>query len=185
MLNRYGLFDITKFLREQDEPPPGGEGQAPEGEAPPPPEDPDEKIDAARADNQAQDLASFRKTHADLIYRIAQENDPSDFGWETSLQTLQQKFEKSGNDEPLFAIFDPATSGLSGREHLSLIASMQHHGRVSGNEIRFQSAGDASEFAEIAPSLRNDLEFEVSRANPSVVQFRAASETSNEDQPTG
>ena len=37
MLNRYGLVDIEKILREQDAPPPEGAPPAPEGGAPPAP----------------------------------------------------------------------------------------------------------------------------------------------------
>lgn len=196
MLNRYGLVDINKILKEQEpgeEPPPEAspEEEQPAGEeeggepAPPAPpaEDPDEKIDKARDENQAQDLASFRKKHSDIIYRVAQENDPADYGWINSLASLQQKFEKSGNDEPFFMIFDPATSGLSGRKHLSFVASMQHRGRVSGNKIRFLSAGDASEFVEEVPAIRDDLEFKISESDPTVVEFKTAAQEQSEAPP--
>lgn len=188
MLNRFGLVDIDKILREQGEGDPAGppdQAGAPPGGAPPDqaPEDPNEKIDQAREKNQATDLVSFRRKHADLIYRVAQQNDPADYGWLTSLQSLQEKFEESGNDEPFFVLFDPQTSGLSGSRHLSLIASM-HRGRLAGSRIQFPSGGEAAEFAEKAGEVRDDLEFTTDEQDPTVVRFQQAQQAEPETSPS-
>lgn len=184
MLNRYGLIDIDKILREQGEDPAGqDQAGAPPEDAPPaePPEDPDEKIDSARQKNQDTDLGDFRKKHATLIYQIAQNNDPGDYGRNTSMQSLRQKFEDSGIDKPFFVLFDPQTSGLSGSKHLSLIASM-HRGRLSGSKIQFPSGGEAAEFAEKAGEVRDDLEFTTDEQDPTVVKFQQAQEEPEEPQ---
>jgi hypothetical protein len=188
MLNRYGLFDIEKFLREQDEPQPADAMQS--GVAPPlpppppasPPEDPDEKIDQARQKNQDADLVDFRRRHADEIYSIAHgDDDPGDdFGRNASLRSLQQKFDTSGVDQPFFVLFDPATTGMDGQRHLALIADLHHEGRIVKDTAKFHSAGDASAFAEWAPSIRPDLSFEVDEQDrTSVVVTPAAPEPSS------
>lgn len=176
MLNRYGLFDIEKFLREQDEPSPQEPAPAPEAApAPPPEEDPDEKIDNARAKNQDADLVDFRKRHADLIYQIANAYGSEDrrVDNDTFLRALKQKFDTSGVDQPLFVLFDPETTGLKGPQHLALIAALHHDGEVKGGQVRFHSAGDASSFAEYAPSIRGDISFEVDENDRTVVKVGA------------
>jgi hypothetical protein len=184
MLNRYGLFDIEKFLREQDEPqapavaPP--EGAPPAAPAPPapPPEDPDERIDKARQKNQDADLVDFRKRHGDLIYQVAnaygsksQRIDANAF-----VRDLKQRFDRSGVDKPFFVLFDPATTGLDGDRHLSFIAAMHHEGVASGSQVTFHSAGDAASFAENAALIRDDLSFEVDGQDATVVNVASAQE---------
>jgi hypothetical protein len=178
MLNRYGLIDIDKILREQgeEEQPAGDPGAAPpEAAAPPPPEeDPDEKIDAAREKSQDPDLAEFRQNHAAIIYRIAHDRgEAHEYSRNAAIRSLQQKFETSGVQKPFFIVFDPQTSGLKGGRHLSLIAALHHFGKVSGGKIKFRNAGNAASFAENAPALRDDLEFEVGE-DPTTVKFRQA-----------
>jgi len=185
MLNRYGLIDIDKILREQGEEQPAGQdpAAAPEAVAPPPePESPDEKIDKARNKDQDADLAGFRRKHADIIYHVSRSRDQDDYGRNSSLRSLQAKFEDSGIDEPFFMIFDPATTGLSGRNHLAMIASLLHNGKLSGGGIKFSNAGDASLFAEKAPEIRDDLAFEVGTQDPTTVSYKQAAEEQPEEQ---
>jgi len=174
MLNRYGLIDIDKLLREQGEEQPAGQdpGAAPPEEAPPPPakKDPVEKMDQA----QNEDLAEFRKKHAGIIYRVSRSRDQDDYGRNSSIRSLQSKFEDSGIDEPFFMLFDPETTGLRGRRHLALIASLLHNGRISGGRAKFRNAGDASLFAEKVPEIRDDLAFEVGEQDPTTVTFKRA-----------
>lgn len=171
MLNRYGLIDVDA-LREAAE----AAEEEPAGEGPPPPEgdDPTETLDKAKSDNQSSDLDQFRSEHKDVIYRISRSRDSNDYGRNTELQMLRSKFNKSGVDKPFFVVFDPATSGLKGRSHLSLIASLHHGGTVSGSTVRFLSAGDATEFAAKAPEIRDDLSFEVGQTDPTTVGFKQA-----------
>jgi hypothetical protein len=178
MLNRYGLFefDMEKFLREQDEPQDPATAGAPPATPPPPAEDPNEKIDKAREKNEGDDLASFRKQHADTIYQIADAYGDKDREVDTdaSLRDLRQKFDTSGADDSFFVLFDPATSGLDGPKHLSLIAWLHHNGDVTGNQVKFHSAGDASSFVEGASSIRPDLALEVNPRDPTAVTVSSA-----------
>jgi len=159
MLNRYGLIDIDKILREQGGEPAGADPQA--VAAPPPPEeDPNEKIDKTRRESNNSDLDDFRKEHADTIYNIVKSGGETSYNRNATLRELRAKFENSGVDKPFIAVFSRETTGLDGTKHLSLLASLHHDGKLSGNKIVFQSPGDASSFAEVAQELRDDLSFE-------------------------
>ena len=184
MLNRSGLIDMDKILREQGEEMPAGGPPPEEGPPPPPEEDPDEKVDKVRDDSNSSDLADFRKEHSDIIYRIAHTGagGPQDFNRNAEMRSLQRKFETSGVDDPFFLAFDPQTSGLSGTRHLSMIASLSK-GSLSGGRIKFQNSGAASTFAEKVPEIRDDLAFEVSEQDPTVVSFTKAQEEQPEEQP--
>jgi hypothetical protein len=176
MLNRYGLVDIDKILKEQgEEQPAGADPQA--GAAPPPPppppeeEDPNEKIEKTKADSNESDLADFRKKHSDMIYSVVKQSGGDRYNRDLTMRGLRAKFENSGVDKPFIAVFDRATTGLDGTKHLGFIASLHHEGKLSGNKIVFQSPGDASSFAEVAQELRDDLTFETDERDRTVVKF--------------
>ena len=199
MLNRYGLIDIEKILREQGElPPDAGASPAPDAGAAPPPapaESPDDKIKMVKDKGREEDLATFRRKHADAIYRLVQAHknyqkagsgatdrdtlNPgvSDrYSFNTQNQNLRAKFEDSGIDAPFIAILSTESTGLEGDRHIRFLTAI-HGGHAGGaGRYMFRSPGAAQEFAETVGELRSDLAFEVSKGDPRVVTYRDAPE---------
>lgn len=161
MLNRYGLFDITKWMSEQEAPqgiPPATSGDSaaalpPDASAPPAPEEgPDEKIEKQKKEANTDDLASFRRKHAAVIYQLTKGGDNA------SLRELRDKFSESGIDKPFITIFNQSATGMEGSKHIARLASL--HGGSSGQgRAEFQSPGSAQEFADALNDLYDDQEF--------------------------
>jgi len=211
MLNRYGLIDIDKILREQLEPPPpdggplppqgGGDG-SPSDPPPdaPPAESSDEKLKKQKDTARDEDLVAFRRKHGDAIYRVVQAYknyrkadtgaraypDPSvdsRYSFNTQNQSLKSKFEDEGGGSPYMAAFDQETTGLQGDMHIRFLAAI-HGGRAGGRgRLGFHSPGAASEFAEIAGQLRPDLAFEVQRGDPRFVGYTNQTEQDEVPEP--
>jgi hypothetical protein len=202
MLNRYGLFDIEKLLREQGEPP------APAPQAAPPPAPPEEDPDDKRRDslNKArdEDLDEFRKDHSDAIYRVVQtylaykksgrkQQDPrivdqsanERYAFSTELQGLKDKFDGAGIDAPVIAAFDSDTTGLHGNGHIAMLAGIAGakftaHGEDEGR-LEFNTPGEAREFGETVDAMRDDIEFAADKNEPTVLNFSPAPEEKPEE----
>ena len=201
MLNRYGLIDIDKILREQDEPPPEGGGPPPAGgeqPAPPPEEDPDEKIKVSKDKAKEEDLVEFRRQHADAIYRLVQAyrnyrksdtggnaypdtSADSRYSFDTQIRSLKSKYEDAGIDAPFIIVFNEGATGLEGDIHLRFLTAI-HGGRAGGRgRFMFQSPGAAAEFVEAAEALRDDLDFEAEKGDPRIVSYKAHVEEPEEE----
>ncbi len=161
MLNRYGLFDIVNWMNEQGAPqgiPPATSGDSaaalpPEAAPPPAPEeDPDEKIEKQKKEASTEDLASFRRKHAAVIYQLTKGGDNA------SLRELRDKFSKSGIDKPFIAIFNQSATGMEGPRHIARLAAL-HGGSGGQGRAEFRSPGSAQEFADALNDLYNDQEF--------------------------
>ena len=161
MLNRYGLIDIDKILREQGEPPPPVDAS----QEPPPEEkeDPDEAQEKARSDGESEDLDEFRRTHADAIYALVRAR--GEYGMDATLRSLKMKFEDSGVDKPFIAVLDQQTTGMKGEPHIAMLAKL-HNGAASGGAARFKTPGEASSFAEVLNDLYDDTTFDVDPTGP-------------------
>lgn len=188
MLNRYGLFDVDKFLREQDAPPPppgqdppqGGSPPPADGPPPPPPEDPDEKIKGLRDKQRDEDLEQFQRDHGQSVYRLVRiwrnaKRDPESerFALDAALRDLRSKYYDANIDSPLVSLLTTDLTGLKGAEHLDFVANI-HGGNASGNKVMFRSPGDAQKFAEAMQLARPDLTFDAVASKPSVLHVSKA-----------
>ena len=177
MLNRYGLFDIDGWMKEQAVPNPT--------EAPPPPpppgsdEDPDEKRDEQNTEADSQDLVDFRRKHATTIYEISSGRGDRQ-SRNATMRELHGDFAETGIDRPFIVVFDQKTTGLKGPKHIALLAKL-HGGGANNGGAEFQTPGAASEFADSLNSLYDDLEFEVGEDEPTRVTYKKADQQPEEE----
>jgi len=175
VLNRFGLFDIVKFLQDQEAPGiPPVPGVPPPTNVPPPEEAPDEKIDKQKSDAASEDLTSFRRKHAAAIYELTKSaGKDTIYGRDATTRSLRSKFASLGIDKPFIAVFNQGATGLNGPKHIALLASLQG-GRGGKGGAEFKSPGSAQEFADVLNDLYDDLEFETSEQKPTVVTYKKA-----------